>query len=68
MFDTYNPALDYSCPVCDSKLKGWQGKDGPCGLFVWTEKLAAPSGQNAGDSNISLQERGRLRLPERFMI
>ena len=30
MFDYYKPAKKYSCPVCGTPLKDWQGKDGPC--------------------------------------
>ena len=37
MFDTYSPKDQVCCPVCDTPLKEWQGKDGPCILEAFKE-------------------------------
>jgi len=68
IFDTYKPAHKHICPVCGGELEEWQGKDGPCGLFVWSEGLASPFGQNTGENNLSEEERGTWRLPGKFEI
>ncbi len=68
MFDTYKPAQVKECPVCGGPLIQWQGKDGPCALFVWEEGFASPTTQEADDMNISEEERNRVRLPASFEI
>ena len=42
MFDWYQPALPIACPACGHALSEWQGKDGPCDLFVWVEGKPSP--------------------------
>ena len=42
MFDWYRPARLASCPSCGAPLATWQGKDGPCRLFVYAEGASAP--------------------------
>ena len=68
MFDTFKPAQVQKCPVCGRVLTEWQGKDGPCALFVWEEGVAWPTSQEASDMNISDEERKDVRLPEKFEI
>ena len=46
MFDWYEPSGALSCPVCSAELSEWQGKDGPCALFVWQQGFAVPVDQN----------------------
>ena len=67
-FDTYKPAEPIKCPVCSRSVTEWQGKQGPCGLFVWEEGIAHPTGQEAGEVNILKQNREKVRLPEEFEI
>lgn len=68
MFDTYKPAQAQKCPVCCNLLTEWQGKDGPCALFVWEESVAWPVSQEASDMNIAEERRIQVRLPEKFEI
>jgi hypothetical protein len=69
LFDTYRPAAEQRCPVCQTPLHMWQGKDGPCGLFVWAENMPAPVDQEAGEEcNLEPHDRERVRLPSRFII
>ena len=69
MFDWYAPAAALRCPVCDHALQTWQGKDGPCALFVWHEGKSAPVEQRMDDeSELSLVERQEMRLPVAFTI
>ncbi len=42
MFDWYEPEAAITCPACGTALRQWQGKDGPCALFVWRQGVAAP--------------------------
>jgi len=68
-FDTYKPSASFRCPNCLRPLEQWQGKDGPCGLFVWEEGTAAPVGQDAGeDTALPSAERDMIRLPDAFTI
>ncbi len=69
MFDTYQPRNPLRCPACGLALEEWQGKDGPCALFLWVEGLEAPQAQEL-DDDIALppEERGRVRLPPVFTI
>lgn len=69
MFDWYKPAKEYSCPVCGTPLKDWQGKDGPCGLFVWQEGDKNPIDQPIDDEvRLSVEERQQFILLLRFWI
>jgi hypothetical protein len=69
MFDTYKPSTRLCCSVCGHPLEEWQGKDGPCALFVWMEGRAAPVAQDTDhDIALSLAEREAIRLPETFTI
>jgi hypothetical protein len=69
MFDWYQPAQKYACPVCGIPLKIWQGKDGPCGLFVWQEGEKYPVDQLVDDEvRSSVEERQQCLLPLRFWI
>ena len=65
LFDTYIPEEEINCPVCGETLLEWQGKDGPCALFVWTENEIAPKAQSVEISN---QERTEISLPDKFDI
>ncbi len=68
MFDSYKPSSNLNCPVCGEKLAQWQGKNGPCALFVWQEGSASPIDQQAGDTNCSIEQRASNRLPKEFEI
>jgi hypothetical protein len=70
MFDYYQPNGDLRCPRCGQPLQGeWQGKDGPCGLFVWREGYPHPVEQRVDEeSRLEDEERNRQRLPSEFFI
>ena len=68
LFDTYIPAEILHCPVCGDELSEWQGKDGPCGSFVWVQNKKAPIAQNAAESNRDDADRVKCSLPEKFKI
>jgi hypothetical protein len=69
LFDWYRPAGELRCPACGRILTAWQGKDGPCGLFVWQEGVASPIEQEVDDElRIDESDRIRFRLPHRFVI
>lgn len=69
MFDTYKPSRSVRCPTCGRELEKWQGKDGPCARFVWTEGSAAPIAQDVDDEiALPVAERAAIRLPETFTI
>lgn len=69
MFDFYHPESAIACHVCGKLLTEWQGKDGPCGLFVWREGVAAPTDQLVSD-DVRLEPAAleRVRLPASFTI
>ena len=68
-FDWYLPRGPLSCPRCGVPLLAWQGKEGPCGMFVWKEGVAHPIEQQVSDDVALLPaERLALRLPERARI
>jgi hypothetical protein len=69
MFDLYQPRERIRCPECSTDLVEWQGKDGPCGLFLWKEGHPAPISQDV-DEEIRLTDamREQLRLPRAFTI
>jgi hypothetical protein len=69
MFDYYRPKEELVCSVCAASNLEWQGKDGPCELFVWEEGESAPVDQAVDDEcRVALADRGKLRLPVRFEI
>ena len=68
LFDTYIPNFAQNCSVCGEPLVEWQGKEGPCGLFVWKEGCANPVGQNAGDVSLDPEKLLEKTLPEQFSI
>ena len=69
MFDWYKPAGTLRCPICEVELQGWQGKDGPRGLFVWQEGLKHPIKQELEEELRGEYEDVRtVTLPEDFLI
>ena len=69
MFDWYKPEPLLSCPTCNATLREWQGKDGPCGLFVWQQGRLSPIDQEASDDvKLDRESIGRKRLPKQFQI
>jgi hypothetical protein len=69
MFDWYRPASVRSCPLCGALLQKWQGKDGPCGLFVWQEKEKHPVDQLVDQEvRMTSEDWKCLILPNRFRI
>jgi hypothetical protein len=69
MFDYYNPKPQIACPVCETSNLEWQGKAGPCALFVWEQGQAAPVDQMASeDCRLPAEKRAGFRLPLRFEI
>jgi hypothetical protein len=69
MFDYYEPRSAMTCPVCGKALEGWQGKDGPCALFVWREGMAAPVDHPVSeDVRLEPEALARARLPASFTI
>ena len=42
MFDWYLPAGLICCPIDGYPLEEWQGKRGPCLLFLWQEGFKHP--------------------------
>lgn len=69
MFDLYKPAPALGCPSCGEPLRKWQGQDGPCVLFVWTQGVSAPTDQPIDeDLRFPAEERAAWRLPATFRI
>jgi hypothetical protein len=69
MFDWYQPYPPLSCPVCGIELKEWQGKEGPCALFVWRQGTAGPVDQLVeAECRLSDDRLMGWRLPETFFI
>jgi hypothetical protein len=69
MFDTYRPEPVPQCPRCGAPLPDWQGKDGPCVLFVWGQGAASPIGQDVDDECAAEPSaRAASRLPDVFTI
>jgi hypothetical protein len=68
MFDWYEPR-QISCPECGTALDRWQGKDGPCALFVWREGEASPIRQ-AVEAEVALLpgDLATRRVPASFGI
>ena len=69
MFDRYRPDPPLYCPRCSTELSGWQGKDGPCALFLWQQGEKNPVDQSVGDDiKIDPVARSQFTLPETFEI
>lgn len=69
MFDYYEPAGALQCPIDRHPLVDWQGKEGPCGLFLWREGIAAPSHERiTEESRLSETQLQGIRLPPSFTI
>jgi hypothetical protein len=69
VFDYYRPQSALACPVCGKPLDEWQGKDGPCGQFVWRQGVAAPVDQLVSDDvRLEAVVLERMRLPASFTI
>lgn len=70
MFDWYRPKGTYNCPACGTALAEWQGKDGPCALFVWKQGSRNPVDQKVEDEELqwSDEEKRQFTLPESFVI
>jgi len=66
MFDVYEPVPALRCGRCRELLEGWQGKDGPCQLWIWRQGERYPIGQ-ASDPEWRTTE-VPARLPERFVL
>jgi hypothetical protein len=71
LYDEYIPEPSLRCSHCGAPLGGWQGKSGPCGLFIWKQGTCTPIGQAVDDDDEwKLPEERLLEfgLPERFEI
>ena len=69
MFDRYRPEPPLKCPVCQVDLEEWQGKDGPCGLFVWQQNHSAPVDQLIDkDARLDPAALAKKRLPDEFRL
>jgi hypothetical protein len=69
MFDSFVPDPPLLCRHCGAALSGFQGKDGPCWLFVWREGRPAPVGQEGDEQRLaSAIAREAARLPATFCI
>ena len=69
MFDRYKPAPTLACPACGAPLLKWQGKGGPCVLFLWEQGGKGPSDQLIDeDLRLAVDERATWRLPATFRI
>jgi len=70
MFDWYKPTDTYHCPKCGTKLTEWQGKDGPCALFVWKQGIRNPVDQKVEDEELqwSDEKKSQFTLPGSFVI
>ncbi|MCC7542819.1 MAG: transposase [Deltaproteobacteria bacterium] len=65
MFDWYEPAGVDECPLCRSLLGGWQGKEGPCGLYVFRQGHRIPIEQRVDPGSRGLDSvMLASRLPE----
>ncbi len=49
LFDTYTPVPPLRCPVCDSDLGTFQGKDGPCVMDSFLQGKTLPMADFFGE-------------------
>lgn len=69
MFDWYEPTVGAICPSCGQPIIEWQGKSGPCALFVWRQGERHPVGQPiAEESKIEPARYSEFSLPTTFDI
>jgi hypothetical protein len=69
MFDTFIAEPPLRCRSCGSDVSEFQGKDGPCALFVWKQGVADPVRQAVDDEwAIPDAERAKFRLPDEFEL
>ena len=69
MFDNYEPLPPIACPVCGSPSVGWQGKDGPCALFLWRQGEPHAVDQPIdGDAGIERSRFADFSLPPEFAM
>lgn len=69
MFDWYEPVPEIRCPVCERALREWQGKDGPCALFVWRQGCTEPVAHRVDDdAKLPAEAIVAQRLPPQFEI
>jgi hypothetical protein len=69
MFDTFIAEPPLRCRSCGSDVSVFQGKDGPCALFVWEQGVASPVRQTGDDQwAVPDAERITFRLPDEFEI
>lgn len=69
MFDWYRPKPERSCRVCGRVLRDWQGKDGPCALFLWEQGVRSPVDHPIDDDlKLPPDQLATWRLPSRFRI
>jgi hypothetical protein len=67
MFDTFIAEPPLRCRSCGSAVSDFQGKDGPCALFVWKQGVAGPVQQTVDEEYaVSDAERATFRLPDEF--
>lgn len=68
MFDWYEPVPALACPVCQSPLTEWQGKDAANLLYVWRQDQAAPVDWRVDDEVQIPGASAAARLPATFSI
>jgi hypothetical protein len=66
LYDNYIAEPSLKCPVCNHLLSGWQGKDGPCGVYIWKQGHSIPSVYEGCDDN--MDDLKSVILPDRFII
>ena len=70
MFDDYVPWAPVACPRCGARLKGWQGKGGPCLGWKWRQyqRWAQSEDEQGWHSEERAYVPDELRLPADFDI
>jgi hypothetical protein len=69
LYDTYCPNISYKCQNCASSIDGYQGKDGPNGLFLFKEGFDGAFDQTMDQEfKISKDKLAKIKLPNRFEI
>jgi len=75
MFDWFEPEGTFTCPTCGADVVGWttedgaawQGKDGPCVLFVWRQGRKHPV-RHAVDADVRIADLSGEVLPGEFRL